>query len=130
MPERMRLTVSGTTIDFSPLLTPEYDRPDDRDRRFFQADDAGRWYSDYGRKQDHVIALNNVQKTRADQLNTWWQGRTLLTFTPDLVGTPGTTIFVRILNEQRPIQMSFQRGWQAQYKGTLELHEVSSSSSA
>jgi hypothetical protein len=84
MPEKMRLTAGGKTIDFSPLLDPDYNRPDDRDRGFFQASDGGRWYVDYGRKQDHIVSLNNVQKSRADQINTWWQNRTMLDFLPSL----------------------------------------------
>lgn len=126
----MRLVAGGTTKDFSPLLNPAYHRPDDRDRQFFQAADGGRYYYDYGGKEDHIISLNDVSKADADQFNTWWQNRTMLTFSPDHDAAPGTTIYVKILNEQRPFQMFFPTGWQDRYNGTMELHEVSSSSSS
>lgn len=129
MANQMKLVAGGTTIEFSPLLSPDYEQPDDRDRKFFEADDGTRYYSDYGKMGKYSPALNNISKTDADQINTWWQNSTMMTFTADLQGAPATTIFVRLLNEQRPIQMWYP-GWQAKYTGLLNIHEVSSSSSS
>lgn len=130
MAEVMQFTDGSTTIQLSPLVDPNYERPDSRDRGYFQPDAGYRQYWDTGGGQKHSIGLNNVSKTNADQLNTWWQSLTILTFTPDLTGAPGTTIHVRVINEQKPIQMWFPTGWQTKYQGTLVVQEVSSSSSS
>ena len=129
MPDVMRLVAGGNTVTFSPILNPDYQQPDDIDRVIWDAEDGTRYWSDYGTIEDHRLSLNALSTTDSTQLNTWWQGRTLLTFTPDLTGAPSTTIFVRIMNERRPFQMRFGTGWDNKFEGRVDLHEVSSSSS-
>ena len=129
MAERMRLTDGSDTVDFSPLID-KYKRPDNRDRGYFEAPDGTRQLWDAGGAQEHSIALNDLSKTDADQLNTWWDNLTILTHTPDLTGASGTTVYARLTNKQKPFQMWFGTGWKEKYEGTITIQEVSSSSSS
>lgn len=128
MPERMRLTDGADTITFSPLVSPAYNRSGSRYRGSFKPDSGDVQLYDLGGAQLHTLGLNDLSKANADQINLWWRNLTILTFTPDLTGAPGTTIYARIQGKQAPIQMDFPTGWQGKYEGALAIHEVSSSS--
>jgi len=130
MPERMQLTDGVDTITFSPLVSPEYDRDDSRYRGGFEPDSGDIQLYDLGGAQRHNLALNDLSKADADQLNLWWRNMTRLSFKSDLTGAPGTAIQVRIQGTQAPFQMDFPTGFQGRYEGALTIHEVSSSSSS
>ena len=128
MAENMRLTDGSETVDFSPVLDPAYNRPDNRKRAAFTASDKTKQWIDWGGKRKDSLTINDMTKTDADKINTWWSNLTMLTYTPDLTA-PGTTVYVKLGNEQQPMQMWFDTDWQQKYTGTLILNEVSSSSS-
>ena len=130
MADRQRLTDGTTTIVVNPLVNPAYNRPDSRDRGIFRSRDGTAQQWDAGGAQLHDVAVNDVSKTNADKINTWMASRTILTYTPDLSGASGTTIYTRIVNIQKPMQMMFDTGFQSKYEGQLVIQEVSSSSSA
>lgn len=82
MPERMQLTDGTDTVTFSPLVSPEYDRTDSRYRGSFKADSGDIQLYDLGGAQRHNLALNDLSKADADQLNLWWRNLTILDYIP------------------------------------------------
>lgn len=129
-PDNMQLDDGTNTILFSPLVDPAYVRPDSRVRGNFQARSGKRQYWQTGGAHRSDVSLNDISKACADQLNDWWRGLTILTFTPNL-DDAGTTLFARISpGGQAPLQIWFDTGFQNKYTGTITIVEVSSSSSS
>ena len=129
-PERMSLTDGTNMINFSPLVSPAYIRPDSRNRGNFQASDKTIQLWDTGGAHRGDFTLNDIPKSCADQLNDWWRDLTILTYTPN-TDEAGTTLQARISPAgQKPFQMWFDTGYHNQYTGTVTIVETSSSSSA
>lgn len=130
MADKMQVTVSGTTITFTPRVDPAFVRTDSRNRGHFQASDATRQFWDTGGAHRGAFTLNDLSKADADQLNAWWRGLTIVIYTPN-TDEPGTTLPARISPAgQKPVQMDFDTGHQNRYTGTITIVETSSSSSS
>lgn len=126
-----RLTDGTNTVDFSPRVEPGIRRPDARTRGWHQYDGGPRQYWDASGGFREDFKLEDITKTRADQLNTWWQNLTILVFTEDLDAAPGDTIFSRINPAGgRPFQWEFGKTIDTKFEATVTIVEVSSSSSA
>lgn len=130
MADKMQVAVGGTTITFTPRTDPAFVRADSRNRGHFQASDATRQLWDTGGAHKGAFTLNDMSKADADQLNAWWRGLSIVTYTPN-TDSPGDTVFARISPAgQKPFQMDFDTGHQNRYTGTVTIIETNSSSSS
>jgi len=116
----MRLKDNGTTKDFSPI--EGYDIPEDRRRSTNIAIDGTLYIYEWGGKKRYEIPVNNISKADADDINAWWRSRTVLTFYPNYADAPGTTVSVRIVNDDMPLQMMFGF-WDSKFEGVLILRQ-------
>lgn len=118
----MTLVNGGNTVTFSPMIDGYQDQ-EERRRVQHKAMDGTLFIYDFYDHHRWSITVNAIVKSDYDQLSTWWESTTLLTFTPD-TNTPGTTYQVKITNENNPLQMMFGTGWKNKYEGTLNLREI------
>ena len=118
----MKLTDGINTVEFSPRKG--YEIPEERRRSIHRTLDGTLYIYEWGQKGKYEIPLVGISKTDKEQIETWWQNITKLTFYPDLVDSPGTSLSVRIINEERPLQMMAPL-WNEKFEGTLILREVS-----
>jgi hypothetical protein len=127
----MKLDDGTSNVSFSPQIAPGINRPDQRNKGVHQYDGGLRQYWDTGGGRRDTFTLKNVSKAKADLLNQWWQNLTILIFTPDLDGAPGTTHNVR-LNPAggRPFQFTFGQTVDTIFEAVVTIPEVSSSSSS
>jgi len=127
----MELSDGTSSISFSPLVSPGIREPNTRARGFNQYDGGMRQYWDAGGLERDEHSLNNISKADADKMNAWWRALTILTFTPDLDGAPGTTNYARLNPAgSRPFQFTFGQTIDTKFQATVTILEVSSSSSA
>lgn len=74
-------------------------------------------------KQFYELQVDVVPSTMANQINTWTDEDTLLTFTINQTDDPGTTISARLVNESTPMQMAIY-DYDTFYRGTIFVREV------
>lgn len=117
----MTLNDGSVTVTFSPIRG--YEKPDDHDRKQYKAMDGTLYIYEWSHWGKWSIPLNKIPKADYDQLLSWWQNRTQLTFTPD-TDVPGTTYTVKMTNESNSLRMMFGTGWRNKHEGTLTLREV------
>lgn len=117
----MRLTDGGTTIDFSPILG--YVAPYARREAVNVTLSGKRFTHTWNQKERHDIPIVNVSAANKATYYIWWNAKTELTYTPDLDGAPGTTITVKMLSSDFPLQL-FNLASFDTYAGTLVLVEV------
>ena len=122
----MRLKVGTTKINVSGQRG--FSRPDDFRREIDFAQDGSMYQTDFFHKKQWEIPLE-VLAAHASRINEWHHSKNTITLYPNwTVGTPGSTINVRITNPQRPFQPIFHFAdgsttW-ARYEGaTLVLRE-------
>lgn len=120
MADVMKLTDGSDTVNFSPL--DGYDNPGAQRVSIHEAKDGTLYVYTWGQKSRYEPPINNISSTDAEQLNVWWAAKTQLTFYPDLENDPSGTVSVRIINEERPMQMMFLT-WANKYEGTLILRQ-------
>lgn len=126
----MKLDDGTTAKSFAALVAPGIRRPDDRTRGWHQYDGGPRQYWDASGGFNETFSLNNISHADAIKLNQWWQDLTILVFTEDLDGDPGTTRFARLSPAgSRPFQWMFGQTVDTKYEATVTIVEVSSSSS-
>ena len=118
------LTIGSVNFDFSPRIDSGYAIPEVRDRRIYEDCPNGNLIineiSEHGRWE---IPLNNIASADFYKVETWWRNMLKLTFTPDLTA-PGTVYYVRIVNEDCPLDMMGGTGWATKYEGMLILEKV------
>ena len=83
MSGKMELSDGTSSVGFSPLVEPGIRRPDNRTRGVHQYDSGQRQYWDAAGGFREGFSLNNISKAKADQLNKWWRGLTILQFRQD-----------------------------------------------
>jgi len=117
----MRLTDASTTIDFDPAAG--YIQP-----RILRATHhraaTGKSYSyKWWEKERWEVPTDRLSKTDADQLNSWWDSLTELTFYPDMINSPTTSYTVLLKNTTAPMRMQGPV-FADKYSGTLILEEI------
>lgn len=120
-----RITDGTSSVDISPIRGQN--DPENRGRELMRNKAGITDAYDWGGKNVYEVPFNGLSKARADQLVTWWDNLTVLTFTPDLQGASGTTKSVVIDEVPRPAQM-WGGDWDTLFAGLLTLYEVSSQS--
>lgn len=120
-----RITDGTSSLDISPIRGQN--DPENRGRDLMVNKAGVTDAHDWGGKNVYEVPFNNLSKTKAEQLLTWWDSLTVLTFTPDLQGAPGTTKSVLIDEVPRPVQM-WGGNWDNLFAGQITLYEVSSQS--
>jgi len=122
MADYMRLTYGGNSVDFSPregfIIPTAYNRA-----RHIAMDGTIYTY-DWSTKLRWEVPVNNVAYADSVFVDAWWKAGYTLTFTPDLVNSPGVTKSVILMNEQAPLNMMFGTGWITKYEGTLIIQET------
>jgi len=127
----MELSDGTSSISFAAQISPGIHRPDSRTRGFNQYDSGMRQYWDTGGGERNEFSLKNISKAKADKLNAWWQGLTILEFYADKDGAPATFIYSRINPAgSRPFQYTFGQTVDTIHEAAVRIVEVSSSSSA
>jgi hypothetical protein len=122
MAETMRLTEGGNTVDLSPL--PGYQRPEYRNRAMNTAIDGSMYIYEWGNKDRFHVSVNNIDSTDFGYILAWWQNGTTITFYPDMINDSGTSVSVKIINDERPLNMMFSSGWATNYEGQLIMQVV------
>jgi len=117
----MSLTDGVDTVNFSPR--EGYEVPEERKRSIHRTLDDTLYIYEWGHKGRYEIPVFNISSTDKEHIETWWQGMTKLTFVPDKINAPGTSISVRIINEDKPLQMIYPK-WADIYEGNLILRQV------
>ena len=118
-----RITDGTSSVDISPIRGQN--DPENRGREIMTNKAGVTDAFDWGGKNVYEVPFNSLSETKADQLITWWDSLTVLTFTPDLQGDPGATKSVLIDEVPRPVQM-WGGNWDTLFAGLLTLYEVSS----
>ena len=119
MAEAMQLVDAiPNTVQFSPR--PEYQAPNAQRRLVKYALDGAVHIIKPQKKQLYNIPLNAVSAADYAMFLSWWQGITLLVFTPDLINASGTTHNVHIVNTENPFTVMTNTLY---YEGTLHLRE-------
>jgi len=122
MADTMRLTYSGTNIDFAP--GPAYAKPDVLKITHRRAGDGTLHTHKFYYKLRWEVPITWLNKTDTDNLNSWWSNARDCTLVPDLVGAPGTSYTVRIVNTTRPILRFIGPYWETYFQGTLILEQT------
>lgn len=117
------LTIGSVDFTFSPLVDKGYAIPEARDRRMYEGPNGNLIINEISEHGRWEIPLNNIAKSDFDKVETWWRNMLKLTYTPD-TDSPGTVYYVRIVNEECPLDMMFGTGWATKYEGMLILEEV------
>jgi hypothetical protein len=120
-----RITDGTSSVDISPIRGQN--DPENRGREVMTNKAGVGDAYDWGGKNVYEVPFNALSEANADQLITWWNNLTVLTFTPDLQGAPGTTKSVLIDEVPRPVQM-WGGNWDTLFAGLITLYEVSSQS--
>jgi len=121
MAGNMRLTDGGNTVNFSPILG--FATPYARREAVNVTISGKRFVHKWHQKRLDDSPLVNVSQADRDQLFTWWDSKTELTWTPDLDGAPGTTFTVKLMNPIFPLQLFHLKDFDV-YAGTLVIVEV------
>ena len=125
MAERLKLAVGATEIEISPL--PGWNIPKATGREMVGVKNGYMDFHKYGSQEAYEIPINDISDTDADQIHTWWENMTTITFTPDLQGAPGTTVEMKIDGFERPLQM-WNGNYDDKYAGVIYLYGISSTS--
>ena len=120
-----KITDGTSSVDISPIRG--HNDPENRGREVMINKAGVTDAYDWGGKNVYEVPFNALSKEKADQLITWLDNLTVLTFTPDLQGDAGTTKSVIIDEVPRPVQM-WGGKWDTLFAGLLTLYEVSSQS--
>ncbi len=120
-----KITDGTSSVDISPIRGQN--EPENRGREVMINKAGVTDAFDWGGKNVYEVPFNALSKEKADQLITWWDNLTVLTYTPDLQGDAGTTKSVIIDEVPRPVQM-WGGDWDTLFAGLLTLYEVSSQS--
>lgn len=76
------------------------------------------------KKQRWEVPLDRFSKADADQINTWWEALTTLTFYPDLINSPATSYTVLLKNTTAPVAEMQPATFATHYTGILILEET------
>jgi len=117
------LTIGSVDFTFSPLVDSGYAIPEARDRRIYEGPNGNLIINEISEHGRWEMPVNNIAKADFDKVETWWRNMLKLTYTPD-TDSPGTVHYVRIVNEECPLDMMFGTGWATKYEGMLILEEV------
>jgi len=117
-----QLTDGISPISFSP--DQGYNKPDDVSLLINNANDGSLYvYKKYSKRR-WEIPLKMLEKASADQINSWRESLTLLSFYPDMINAPTASFVVRIINDTRPLSSMTEWTWEQLYDGNLILREV------
>ena len=121
---RVRLSYSGTNIDFGP--GEGFERPKIPDRARHRAGDGSLYsYDFYTPKKKWVVPITDMTKGNAEtNINSWWENDKTCTFYPDYTNTPAVSYLVKIVNPDSPMWFYILSNWGSHYSGTLILEET------
>ena len=115
------LTIGSVDFDFSPRTHSGYTIPEARERNIYEGPNGNLIINEISEHGRWEIPLNNVSSADFYKVELWWRNMLKLTYTPDL-SAPLTVYYVRIVNEECPLEM--MREWATKYEGVLVLEEV------
>lgn len=122
MADTMRLTYSGTNVNFAPAMG--YSKPDVLDVVHRRTGNGTLRSKKFYYKYRWEVPVVWFDSTDTGNINSWWQNVYDLTFIPDLINAPGTSYTVRIVNDTRPLLQFSGPNWETYYQGTIILEQV------
>ena len=123
MSDVMKLEDSiGNNITFDPAQG--YSKADDMNVIHQRSNDGTLYSYKIYFKRKWIVPLTQFDKTKAEQINTWWQNLTQLKFYPDLINDAVTYYNVRITNNERPLLSMTDYSWEILYEGNMILQEI------
>lgn len=122
MADVMKMVYGGTTVEFSPL--DGYIEPDRLKIKRHESLSGVLYSYKVGLKIRKEISVSKISKADRDHIVSWWWNNYTLTYYPDLINYPDTTLFVKIVNDEKPLYMMFASGWANYYQGELIIQEI------
>lgn len=114
-----RLAYGGTDIDFAALRDDV--QSDDFDHIIHTDKGQGVIMHLRGTQQEWTEDVICSESEANTTIRSWMQNRRTVVYTPDLVGAPGTTKNIKIMNPTFPF-----RAWgEGKWRGMLRLRETS-----
>jgi len=120
--DTMRLTYGGTSVNFSP--GPGYSEPDVMDVVHKRSKNGTLHSYKHFNKGRWECPVSWFDATDTANINSWWANIYDLTFIPDLIGAPGTSYTVRIVNSNKPLLQFSGPNWRIYYAGTIILEQT------
>ncbi len=118
----MKLVVNATTIEFDPARG--YIAPRILDVSHHRAASGKNLSYKWWKKRRWEVPLDRFSKEDADQINTWWEALTTLTFYPDLINSSTTSHTVLLKNTTAPVAEMQPATFATHYTGILILEET------
>lgn len=118
----MKLVVTATTIEFDPQRGYRKPRAKRITRNRAQSGKIFSYKFFIKRKYEVPVAWFN--KTDADQINLWWEDDEDVTFFPDLINIPGTSVLCKIINDEAPFPEFSGVDWETFFQGQIILEEI------
>ena len=122
MADTMRLTYSGTNVDFAPGMG--YAEPDVLGISHVRTPNGTLYTYRFFYKYRWEIPVSWFDSTDTTNINTWWNNAYDCTFVPDLINAPGTSYTVRIVNSNKPLSMFSGPNWRTYYQGSIILEQT------
>ena len=117
----MKLVKNATTIEFDPAVG--YIAPRILDVSHHRAASGKNFSYKWWKKRRWEVPLDRFSKAEADQINTWWEALTTLTFYPDLINSPATSYTALLKNTTAPVAEMQPATFATHYTGILILEE-------
>lgn len=119
MYDLMRLkSIGGTTV--VTLAAESFKKPYRKKESRFEVQTAALYIHEWGSKQEWTLDVRFLATTAHSTVVTWWDAKTSLSFIPDAETASTVSAYVRIINEENPLETFL---WNEYYQGTLILRE-------
>ena len=116
----VKLRCLATEIAFAPKdISDDFEIYQKQNRSLTGKLRIRRWY----RHRKWIVEIEFMSKTDADNINDWWEGGYQCIFYPDLVNSPSSYYYVKILNKIKPLAKFILPYWQDRFYGSLNLGE-------
>ena len=123
MADVMKLEEVGIIdITFDPA--PGYSKADDMNVLHTRSNDGTLYSYKIYHKRRWEVPLTQFNKTKATQINSWWQSLTQLRFYPDLIYDASTYFNARITNTERPLLGMTKYTFEILYEGSVTIMEI------
>lgn len=118
----MKLAYNGNEFEFDPA--EGYIAPRILDVSHHRAANGKSYSYKWWIKRRWEVPLDRVEKTDADQINSWWEDLSELTFYPDLINDPSTSPTVLLKNAGAPLSEMQRPTFAVHYTGIIILEET------
>ena len=122
MSDSMKITDGSSPISFSPAIG--YTKPDDMKILRNRSNNGTLYSYNIFYKRRWEVPLTQLIKASSDQINTWWNSNTTLSFYPDMINTPSTYYSVKITNAERPLLAFTDFQFETLYEGAMTLQQI------